>query len=169
METSFEVNALKQAVKHGIRVNYEKFGEVSPIVFILIDGKPRIQPIPNLFLETNEGKEKFMATLRLVCKDTSVSCAGIVIEAWARSFSSQEDHLAQLLMDGNMKVRDLKEKDDVIVMIFATPDKEEGFVYKVDEKNKKISMEEPMKAGFSEGIFSNFFELRTKNEKNEHN
>jgi hypothetical protein len=61
-------------------------------------------------------------------------------------------------MSGNVKVSELKESQDIILMIFSTPANEEMISYVVDCDNKTVG--EQLTEGEAEGVggtFSHFF------------
>jgi hypothetical protein len=62
------------------------------------------------------------------------------------------------ITSGEIRVSELQEKQDIIVMQFSTPESEELIVYEVDCENKKVGSlfgDKEMKG--LEGLFSNFF------------
>ena len=65
--------------------------------------------------------------------------------------------LAKLVTNGDIRVSELKEKLDIIVLIFSTPEGEEIITYVVDCKNKVVG--EPFSEGATNlgGKFSGFF------------
>jgi hypothetical protein len=95
--------------------------------------------------------------IKKICKEPNVIVCGIIIEAYAKSIN-KTDEMSKLLLNGSVKVSELKEKEDIILMIFSTPVKEETIAYYVDCNNKTIGKPVAPECGSFSGIFSNFFE-----------
>jgi nitrogenase subunit NifH len=80
-----------------------------------------------------------------------------IIKAYAKSVS-KNDEMSKMLLNGNIRVSELKEKEDIIMMVFSTPVKEEVIAYYVDCQNKTISKQILPEYDSFSGTFSNFFE-----------
>ena len=63
--------------------------------------------------------------------------------------------LGKLLDSGNLRVADLKTKQDVIVMHFATPECQEAFIFPVDIKNRTIGERFDTSNAATNGLFAN--------------
>ena len=70
-----------------------------------------------------------------------------------------DNELLNSVLNGNIKVSEIKDNKDIIIMVFSTPEGEEMISYVVDSPNKTIV--EPFdidsKKGTYDGRFSNFF------------
>jgi hypothetical protein len=157
-----KLNNYKESLRLGMIKNFEKNGHLAPILFFLKDNAPVIIQIPSDFLSTQESKVLFGNSVRRLCQEPNVMAAGMIIEAWGVKLH-EDNEMSKLLMNGNMKVRDVKDRQDIIIMIFSTPEGEETISYVVDCENKTVGEkfigEDAGKMG---GNFSNFFNW-TKN------
>ena len=90
-----------------------------------------------------------------MCGNPMIIAAGLILEANCAKFDNN-DELGKLVASGAIRVSELKDKNDVILMIFSTPVSEELFIYDVDIKNKTIGEKYPETSGFT-GLFTNFF------------
>jgi hypothetical protein len=153
------INDFKIALHKGMIVNYKRDGFITPIIFFMTVKKQGfVQAIPPEFLKTSEGKSKLSTFIKQICSDLSVIAAGIMIEAYAKSVE-KDNELGDLLQKGNVKVSELKEKDDIILMIFSTPKFEEiiGYYVNPETKEVKTKLENSSEIG---GIFSQLFDWR---------
>jgi hypothetical protein len=142
--------------------NYERDGYLAPILFFIGDDDLHIALIPNDALSCREEKEHLCSAIKMLCANTSIECMGIIFEAFAKKIG-KDDSIAELIMDGTLRISQLNEKQDIIIMIFSTPEKEEFISYLVDPKTKTVLGEYTNGSSFqNEGIFSNFFELRNQ-------
>lgn len=146
---------IKKVMYDGMIENFEKDGFLQPILFFIKDGIPLIIPIPPDIIGTSEGKTRMIGMIKSMCTMPMVSGAGLIIEAYARKFNN-DDELGKLVMNGDVKVKDLKDKEDIILMIFSTPEKETMTAHYVDCDNKVVGekMESFDQLG---GLFSGFF------------
>ncbi len=160
METIEAIEILKISLRCGIKENFENDGKILPVIFFLVNNHPVITPIPEEFLN-DERKPDLTYIIKEMCTNSRISCAGIIIEAWMH-IGNIDSEMSKLLMSGNLQVRDIKEKEDIVVLLFSTPEKEECIIFHVNPKEKKVIKEDSAieNAG---GVFSNFFELRNKN------
>jgi len=149
-------NLLKEAMLQGMFANFKMDGSLMPVFFFLKENQPCMSLIPPEFLSSHEGKVRLSELLREISKDPRVTAVGLIYEAYMACTES-ESQLDKLLNSGNLRVADLKAKQDVIVMLFATPDREEAFIFPVDIKNKRIGERFNIPDGATEGIFTNFF------------
>lgn len=152
----------KESLRQGMIENFERDGCLLPIMFFLKDGMPVIGEIPFELLETPERKDILAGTIRKICQQPNVLAAGLIIEASGVKMDDDSE-MANLVKNGSVRISELKESQDIIVMVFSTPEGEELIAYCVDIKNKTVgemfSGEETKGMG---GIFSNFFSW-TKN------
>jgi len=154
---------MMQKVMEGKMIeNYETHGHLVPVIaFISVDFETRIIPIPKEALEDARGKSVLVDMIKDACKEPEIAAAAIILEAYAKRVSSTEDEMAKLILSGNIRVRECKEKDDVLMFLFSTPNKEEMVTYFVDDKKKLVLGKVPGdQTGDIGGIFSNLFEKR---------
>jgi hypothetical protein len=140
--------------------NFKEHGYLAPIMFFMINGAPKIGLIPRELLINYETKKQLRSIITDICKDKAVTCAGIIIEAYARQFKN-DDPLVSLVMDGTLRVSELAVKNDIILMVFSTPETEYQCAYIVDVKNKTI--DNALADGELEsvgGVFGHFFSER---------
>jgi hypothetical protein len=154
------LNNFREVLRHGMIQNFEKDGYLTPVVFFYIESRPIISMIPVELLKTPEGKLKLAEHIRCFCESNPVLAAGIIMEADAAKIGQEK---FDEFLKSDAKVKDLAEKQDVIVMIFSTPEKEEMISYAVDVPTKKvlgIYSEDSDAAGVRGGKFSNLFSWR---------
>jgi len=147
----------KESLRLGMIENFKRDGSLAPILFFFKDGTPMIGRIPDELLSNSQGKVVLAGIIRNICQEPTVLCAGIIMEANGAKISPDTE-MTKLVLEGNLKVSELKDKTDLIVMMFSTPEGEEMYAYTVDVENKTVGdlfSEEVMK-GFS-GTFSHFF------------
>lgn len=160
------IRAFKECVREAMLQNFEADGKLVPLFFFIKKGKPGVSAIPAEYFNSNEAKIKLSYSMKSFCKEKDVACAGIVFEAFVRvcdSKNEEEAGINKLLLDGTLRVAQLNEKRDAIIMIFSTPDSEENISYYVDPATKTVKEQLPTpKGGDTGGLFSNFFELREK-------
>lgn len=156
-----ELNEFKEFMRDCMIHNFENDGYLTPIFYFFRKGQPMLGMIPSEVLSSHEGKQQLATMIRNVCQDPTVIAAGIIIEAYGAKFENNNP-LSKLVQNGDLRVSELKEKQDIIVMIFSTPEKDEIITYSVDCKNKKVGEQfaEPNFIGGFAGIFSNFFDRR---------
>jgi hypothetical protein len=157
-----KINDFKEVLKEGMIRNFKKDGCLTPVFFFLKDNIPIISQIPQYLLSSQEGKCALGNIIKRLCQEPNVFAAGIIMEAWGAKLE-KDDERSKSLMNGDIRVRDLDNKRDIIMMIFSTPEGEEAISYVVDCKNKTIG--EPFTGEEMDkmaGNFANFFNW-TKN------
>lgn len=137
-----ELIYLRDSFKKTMVQNFLKDGYLVPLVFIYKFGKVKIIQIPNNVLASQSGKDNLAEMIKKECR-MGAFAAGMIIEAYC----------TQIDIKANSRV-----KNDSLVMVFSTPEKEELFVYNVDIEKKKIIEELDSKGAQSvAGRFSDFF------------
>lgn len=149
-------NQLKEIMLQGMFANFKKDGSVAPVFFFLKENQPCLSLIPPEFLSSHEGKVMFSQLLREISNDPRVTAVGLIYEAYM-ACTENGSQLGKLLDSGNLRVADLKTKQDVIVMLFDTPEREEAFIFPVDIKNRTIGERFNMPDGVINGLFANLF------------
>ena len=132
-----KLNDFKEVLRLGMIGNFENDGFLIPIVFFLKGDMPIFSQIPSEMLSTSDGKTLLASIIRRECQEPNVFAAGIIIEASA-ALMEENDEEAKKVMNGEMNVSDMKNKQDVIMLFFSTPEEEESIIYSVDCENKKI-------------------------------
>lgn len=156
-----KVEKLKEVMRNGMIQNFKNDGFLVPVVFFLTDNQPHIAQIPNDMLKSTAGKVALAGNIKELCKSPEVQACGIIIEAYGAKINADSED-AKKVLDGVVRVSELDEKQDIIIMIFSTPEKDESITYLVDCKNKTVGEEFLEGADGMNGIFGNFFELRNE-------
>lgn len=153
------IEKFKKILHEGMIKNFKEGGFLTPIMFLYKGGQSIISEIPAHFLDSQEGKHELARVMQGICKQSDVLVAGIIIEAYGTKIDKNVDsEIAKSLYDGDTKVSDLEDKEDIILMIFSTPVGEEMISYIVDPETKTIG--ESFDEGAAEqlaGTFSHFF------------
>jgi len=153
------IEKFKKVMHEGMIANFEEDGFLTPVMFFIKNGQPVVSQIPNEMLKTSEKKAELSSIIKSICTDPMVTFAGIVLEAYGAKMGNDSE-LSKLVVEGNIRVSELKEKQDIIIMIHATPEKEETVSYVVDPENKTVGEKFIDDSGAFKGIFSNFFNTR---------
>jgi len=155
--TSNKLNEFKEILIKGMVENFKRDGYLTPLLFFYKNGEPIGGEIPSELLASPEGKNFLAGIIRTVCREPNVLAAGIIMEANGAKIDNDTE-MAKLVKNGNVRVSELKESQDIIVLLFSTPEKEELIAYTVNLENKTVGElfggEELKGMG---GIFSNFF------------
>lgn len=153
-----ELESFKEVMHQGMLDNFKRDGELAPILFFYSNGKPYISIIPDEFLNSIEGKNDLACLIKDICQQPTTIAAGIIIEANGAKVDENSE-IGKLMLNGDMRVSEYKEKQDLILMMFSTPEKEETFVYEVDIEGDPIV--KPLVLGGEDskgsGLFSGFF------------
>jgi hypothetical protein len=154
---SKELNEFKEVLKEGMIANFKKDGFLTPILFFYMENKPMIIPVPSELFSCSESKQILARIIQNFCQENPVLAAGIIIEANGVKMDGDSE-MSKLVMNGDIKVSELKEKQDIIFMLFSTPENDDLISYVVDCKNKTIG--EPFSVNEITnacGVFSGFF------------
>lgn len=147
----------KEILRQGMITNFERDGYLTPIVFFFKNGAPVIEMIPPELLANSMGKEILALMLKKTCQEPNVLAAGIIIEAYGAKIDENNPN-KDSIASGEIRVSELDEKQDIIVMLFSTPESEELIIYEVDCENKKVgSLFNDEEMNKFDGLFSNFF------------
>lgn len=152
-----EIEEFKNAMKEGMIKNFETDGYITPVLFFINNGELKISQIPNYLLMTDDGKDYLSSKIKSMCALPSIQAAGIIIEAWGAKLEADSDD-AKALLNNEINVSELNEKQDIIMLIFSTPTKSESIAYTVDCENKKILGDFCDEAKLVGGRFANFFQ-----------
>jgi len=159
---SITVEDFKEVMRKGMVDNFKHHGFLTPVVFFYTKETPYISEIPHEMLGSTAGKVAIAGNIKERYKKANILSCGIIIEAYAAKVDADSE-TAKKVIDGVVRVSELDEKQDVIIMIFSTPEKDESITYLVDCENKTVGEEFLEGADRMEGIFGNFFELRKSN------
>jgi hypothetical protein len=151
-----KIEDFKEVMKNGMLNNFQSSGFLVPVMFFMGGNEAVVSEIPKELLKDYEGKALLADMIKKICRQPDVIAGGIIIEAYAKSVS-QNDEISKLLLNGDIRISELKEKDEIILMVFSTPEKEEAIAYYVDCLNKTIGKELP-KCNSAGGTFSGFFD-----------
>lgn len=147
----------KEILRQGMITNFERDGYLTPIVFFFKNGAPVIEMIPPELLANSMGKEILALMLKKTCQEPNVLAAGIIMEAYGAKIDENNPN-KDSIASGEIRVSELDEKQDIIVMLFSTPESEELIIYEVDCENKKVgSLFNDEEMNKFDGLFSNFF------------
>lgn len=150
-----DAKEFKEMIYQGMIEAFKKDGFLIPICFFLKDNTPIIVQIPD-----NASKSKLASVIKTMCMEEGVTAAGLITEAYAAKFD-KDDEMGKLVQNGNMRVSECKNKEDIIFMVFSSPYKEEMIAHYVDCDNKTVGKKMESMEQFK-GIFSGFF-FWTKN------
>jgi hypothetical protein len=154
---SEKLNDFKEVLRNGMIANFEKDGYVAPIVFFFKDDRPIMSVVPPEYISTPEGKAMLAQMIKSFCAQPNVLAAGLIIEANGARMDADSE-MTKLVLNGSVKISELKDKIDIIVMIFSTPESEELIAYEVDCENFKVGEKFSDEAAKAMGsTFSNFF------------
>ena len=159
-----KLDEFKETLHQGMIKNFENDGYLTPVVFFFIDEKPIISEIPNELLNTPDGKIILANSIRLTCSDPNTKAGGMIIEAYGAKIDNNTQEATDILK-GKKRVSELNNKQDIIIMIFSTPDSEEMISYIVDPNTKTIMGKFIGKnADEIAGTFSSFFDWKKMKE-----
>lgn len=158
-DTKKHIEDFKKVLHHGMIKSFEADGCLAPIVFFYKDDKPIISEIPNDLLNSSEGKIILADMIKTACLNPTTRVAGIIIEAYGVKLDEKQDSdINESIKRGEIRVSELDEKQDIIIMIFSTPNSEEFISYCVDPKTKTVGEEFiGESADVMAGTFSKFF------------
>ena len=159
--TSFTTD-FKSVMHDGMLENFRKSGFLQPLAYFLYKNGDttfphglRLVPLTGDFMGDFEYKKEIAEKIRKICESPFVIAAGIITEAYAAKISIADENSTKLL-NGEIRVRELNQKEDIIIMVFNTRICEEIIAYVVDVKNKTIGEKYPETSYYS-GVFSGFF------------
>lgn len=128
---------LKECMVKGMIANFKTDGELVPVLFFLEENQPFVTQLPNEYVTSTDGMATLIDLINKMCKKPSISAVGFLY--MASLVCMQKESLSELLIrTGTLSVTDLKTKQDVIILHFATPEYQEEFIFPVDTKNKTV-------------------------------
>ena len=157
-----KLDRLKEAMKNGMIQNFLNDGSLTPMLFYFKNDKLALQQISSESLSNPENKFKLSEEIKEICSQPNVLAAGIIVEANGTKINVADTEKIKSIMNGTIKISELNEREDLIIMIFSTYETEDMIVYSVDVENKlileQLGDDEPPCAG----MFTNLFQW-TKN------
>ena len=135
---------------------YEEFDYLDPMLFFYTNDQPCICDIPHDFMVSPETKMGLVNFIRNLCAQPGTLAAGLFMQANAAHLEPGTE-MTKLVMNGDVKISELKEKQSLIIMMFSTPESEEMICYHVDEKTRKVGEIFLEDSSPITGIFSGFF------------
>lgn len=151
-----EIEKFKECLRQAMIENFKKDGYLTPIVFFYMENQPIISQIPSELLSNQEGKQLLASMIRSFCQQNPVLATGIIIEAYSAEIHSDSE-MSKLIENGNLRVSELKIKQDIIMLVFSTPERDELLIHPVDCKNILVGELISNYDGSVSGVFSNFF------------
>jgi hypothetical protein len=154
-----EIDSFKEVMHQGMLENFKKDGFLQPLIFLLYKKEneifPIFKPLEGNFMGNYEYKKDITEKMHIICESPLVLAAGIITEAYGAKISN-DNEISKKLLNGDIRVSELKEKEDIIILTFNTRVSEEIIAYVVDVKNKTIVEKYPEASNYS-GMFSGFF------------
>lgn len=142
-----------------MKANFEKDGFLDPVMFAVTLEAFHFAAIPPELLQNQQSKSLLKKILESKTKEPGVIAVGVILEAWGCMLEKEKDSgLLKLIQNETLNVRDLKYRENIILMIFSTPEKDELCAFCVDAENKKVlGSYIPDGEMMNGGLFSNFF------------
>jgi len=150
-----KIQWFKKMTHDSMLLNYKRDGHLLPVFITFSTEKILITLIPRDMLKP-ENKPALAATIKNVCKNPLILASVVIIEAYGAQVDPKSEIINQI-MKGEMDMSDIKEKNDIIIMIFSSPEEEEFIAYYVDDKTKTIGKRFCEEGDNFEGLFSHLF------------
>jgi len=153
-----KVNIFKEAMKDAMIDNFKTCGYLVPVVFFYTGEKPIIVQLPPDFMGDRTNKIALTETIRDYCIKNNCLAAGLITEAYGAKVDSNSE-TAKKLTSGEMRTSECDEKQDIIIMLFSTPERDELISYVVDLDKKSVGVEfsTPDMQSTMMGILGDFF------------
>lgn len=145
----------KDMIYGGMKAAFERDGQIRPMGFFLIAGNPVIVEIPMDFMENYQSKSILANGLKKMCQMPGVEAGAFVTEAYVTMVDENTEN-AEAIKNGDIRVSDLENKNDIIMMVFSTPIEEVMIGHFVNPEEKTIG-EKLDSGGVFKGMFSGFF------------
>ena len=153
-----KIENFKESMHLSMLENYKKDEYLAPVFFIFMsDGLFGLTKIPKDFLYS-ENKHILADLIKnIISSNPLIVAAGIIMEAYGAQISANTE-MAKLILNGDIEMKDIKEKKEIIIMIFSTPQKEEFIAYYVDDATKTVGERfSEDGGGIFGGLFSHLF------------
>ena len=135
--------------------NYKRDGHLSPVFITFSNEKILITPIPRDQLKP-ENKQALATTIKNTCKNPLILASVVIIEAYGAQVKPDSEVINKI-MKGEIDMSDIEDKNDIIIMIFSSPEEEEFIAYYVDDKTKIVGERFCEEGDNFEGLFSHLF------------
>jgi len=154
-----QIEKFRKVMIEGMKENFETTGYLVPIAFFLLkidnEYQPHFMEINGKFLSNSEYKKDLASKITEICQNPMVLAAGVLTEAYGVRIPTDSE-LIDKVTSSELSISQLDEKEELIVMTFSTPVKQEIIAYVVDANNKTIGEQYSQVDNF-EGVFSGFF------------
>ena len=135
--------------------NYKRDGHLLPVFITFTTEKILITPIPRDQLKP-ENKQALADTIKNTCKNPLILASVVILEAYGAQAKPDSKILDQIIK-GEIDMSDIKDKHDIIIMLFSSPEEEEFLAYYVEDKTKTVGERFCEDGTHFEGIFSHLF------------
>jgi len=136
-------------------VNYKKDGRLTPVFITLTNEKIQVAQIPRELLKS-ENKITLAETIKTTCRSPVVLAAVIILEAYGAQVAPNSE-IAKQVLNGKIDMSEIKDKKDIIIMIFSSPETEEFIAYYVNDDTKTIGKRFCDDGSNFNGTFSHLF------------
>lgn len=150
------LNKFKESLKKSMIQNFKNDGYLAPVLFFMYNNNPVMSIIPENLFNSDEGKNEISSTLHLISQKPTVSAVGMIYEAYMTK-QEKDNELIKLLENGSLRVSELKEKQDVLILLFSTFESETMIMVEVNSETKEIG--EITENNTGGGRFSGFFNI----------
>ncbi|MFA5207553.1 MAG: hypothetical protein WC428_02735 [Candidatus Paceibacterota bacterium] len=150
-----KIQWFKKMSHDSMLLNYKKDGYLAPVFITFSNEKILITPIPRDQLKP-ENKQMLAATIKNTCKNPLILASVIIIEAYGAQIDPKNKVINQI-MNGEINMSDIENKNDIIVMIFSSPEEDDLIAYYVDDKTKTIGKRFCEEVKNFDGMFSHLF------------
>lgn len=148
------MNEFKKSLKNSMIQNFKNDGFLTPVIFYMNEGSPVMSIIPENLFNSDEGKNEISSVLHLISEIPTVTAVGMIYEAYMTK-QDKDNELTKLLVNGSLRVSELKEKQDVIILLFSTLESETVTMIEVNPTNREIG--EITEENTGGGRFSGFY------------
>lgn len=150
-----KIQWFKKLMHDNMLTNYKRDGYIMPVFITFSTEKILITPIPRELLMP-ENKPVLANTIKRTCKNPLILASVVIIEAYGAQVAPDSEIIEQMNR-GEIDMSDIKEKRDIIVMIFSSPEEEEFIAYYVDDETKTVGERFCEEGTNFEGLFSHLF------------
>lgn len=155
-DNKFEL--IKKVMIDGMVRNFKNDGFLSPLIFFSVGTQLELSNVPQELLSDDLGKSILGGVIRTKCCEPDTTVAGMIFEAYGKKLYEEDNELKDSLLNGEVRVSELDEKQDLIVMIISSPEKQEVITFNVDPETKTV--DELLDGNETDGLggtFSEFF------------
>lgn len=150
-----KIQWFKETMHNSMLVNYKRDGHLAPVFIIFTTEKILITPIPRDLLKP-ENKQTLAAGIKNTCKNPLILASVVIMEAYGAQVEPDSEVIEQIKR-GEIDMSDIEDKQDIIIMLFSSPEEEEFIAYYVDDTTKTIGKKFCEDGSNFEGLFSHLF------------